>query len=93
MDLDGEVLDNTTVSGKVDCLNHSEYFWVNSQDNFDNTVKSTWCLFKIGVLFDGYEQFVEDAMDSRQVGAFCPARRVLSAPTRVLSVIIKFHLY
>ena len=67
VDEDGEVLDNRTVSGKLECLNHSEYSWVNSYDNFDNVAASTWCLFKVGVLFDGYEQFVEDAMDSRQV--------------------------
>ena len=64
-------MEHTVVSGKVECLAHSEYAWVNSYENFDNVGAATWCLFKVGVLFDGYEQFVEDAMDCRQVSS-CP---------------------
>ena len=67
MDKDGEMLDHLIVSGKTECLNHSDYAWVNSYENFDHVGGSIWCLFKLGVLFDGYEQFVEDAMDCRQV--------------------------
>ena len=50
------------------CLdNDTVFFWVNSDENFDNAVNAMWCLFKIGVLFDGYEDIIADATDSRDV--------------------------
>ncbi|ESO94539.1 hypothetical protein LOTGIDRAFT_118343 [Lottia gigantea] len=66
VDGNGEILLNTVVPNKTECLRNSNYKWKNSNVNFDNVLQGYLALFQVAT-FEGWMEVMRDAIDSTEV--------------------------
>ncbi|RXG56981.1 Sodium channel protein 60E, partial [Armadillidium vulgare] len=62
----GDILENTIVNNKSECVSNPEYSWVNSKINFDHVGYAYLALFQVAT-FEGWMEVMNDAVDCRGI--------------------------
>ncbi|XP_066925644.1 sodium channel protein 1 brain-like isoform X3 [Clytia hemisphaerica] len=66
VDGDGNILDYRIIPNRTECDRHPQYYWKNSNVNFDNSLNGFLPLFQVAT-FEGWIEVMKDAIDATEV--------------------------